>query len=243
MRTFFGLSQIAILPVLASTTFFLLNKFSKFKNLKNRTKQTIYGITFGCLAIIGTEFGVNLGEVIANTRDASVLTAGLLFGAPAGLIAAILGSTERFFCVYWGGGTYTQIACTLSTFLAGVIGSTLRKYMFNDKNPSVLFSLGIGLATEVLHMLMVFITNMSDISTAFIFIQKCAFPMIVVNGFAVMLSTLTIAILKKHKVFKKNKNRKIATIAQNGCYALLLLLLQLLAFLLQFCKLKFQIII
>ncbi len=214
MKTILGLSYIAVLPVAATVILYLLDKKTAFGKLGEKIKQIIYGIIFGGLAVIATEFGVDVGGAAANTRDASVLTAGLVFGSPAGIIAGVIGSVERFFCVYWGGGTYTRLACSLSTLIAGLFGAVLRKYMFDNKKPSALYALAIGLVAEVMHMLMIFVTNMSDITTAFGFVKKCSIPMITVNGFAVMLSVLIVSLLGKEKKAHKKRNRQIAVVAQ-----------------------------
>ncbi len=239
MKVILELSYIAILPVLATVILYLLDKDTthdmvsgwleektsgklklwdgkySFANLSYRTKQIIYGVIFGGLAVISTEFGVDVGGAAANVRDASVLTAGLVFGSPAGIIAGVIGAVERYLCVLWGGGTYTRLACSLSTLMAGLGGAVLRKHMFDDKKPSVSYALAIGLVSEVFHMLMIFITNMRDIATAFSFVEKCSIPMITVNGIAVMLAVLSVTLLAKERVTEYRKLRKhIAVLAQ-----------------------------
>ncbi len=214
MKTILGLSYNAVLPIAATVILYFLNNRTSFGKLDNKVKQCIYGVIFGGLAIISTEFGVDVGGAVANTRDSSVLTAGLVFGSPAGIIAGLIGGIERFFAVYWGAGTYTRVACTLSTILAGFISAALRRYMFDNKKPSVAYSLAIGIVTEVIHMLMIFVTNFSDIETSFVFIKKCAIPMITVNALTVMLSVLAVSILGKNKVTRKRRSRQIATVAQ-----------------------------
>lgn len=210
----FRLTFIALFPVVASIILYLLDKKTNFAKLENRVKQTIYAIVFGGLAIVGTEFSVDVGGIGANVRDASVLTAGLFFGAPAGIIAGVIGGVERFFAVYWGAGEYTKIACSLSTIICGVFGAVLKKFMFDNKKPSILYALAIGLVAEVMHMLMVFITHMTDIADAFVLIRNCAFPMIAANGISVMLSALAISLLSKEKRNRKSERRQIATLAQ-----------------------------
>ncbi len=205
------LSSIALLPVAVSVIFYLLGKKTGFGKFSHRLKQLIYGTVFGILAIIGTEFGVDVGGAVANTRDAAALTAGLVFGGPAGMIAGVIGGAERWLAVFWGAGEYTRLACSLSTVFAGLIGAVLRKYMFDDKKPSVGYALAIGLVTEVLHMLMIFITNISDVETAFAFVEKCAYMMIPVNGIAVMLSVLAVKIIAGEKFFTRKKEKQITT--------------------------------
>ena len=212
MDTFLKLSVIAAVPVAVSIILYILDRKTAFGKLDNKYKQIIYGVVFGGIAVLATTFGVDVGGAIANTRDAAVLTAGLVFGAPAGIIAGVIGGAERYFAVYWGAGTYTQLACSISTVLAGIIGAVLRRYMFDNKKPSWLYALGIGLVTEVIHMLMIFFTNMSDVEVAYGFVEKCALPMITVNGLSVMLSVLVITLIGKEKSKDHNANKQITTV-------------------------------
>ena len=50
---------------------------------------------------------------------------------------------------------------------------------------------------EVLHMLLLLTTNISDVSYAFSFVQICAFPMILCNGLAVFFSILVVRLTCK----------------------------------------------
>ena len=129
-----------------------------------------------------------------NARDAAPLCAGLIFGAPAGLVAGTIGAVERWFAVYWGAGTYTRLACTISTFLAGVIAAVVRKYMYDDEVPAWNVAFVIAAVTEVIHMLMIFMTNAQEIRTAFNYVRVCTGPMVLVNSAAVCLAVE----LRKH---------------------------------------------
>ncbi len=214
MAVFLKLSLTALLPVAVSVILYLLEKKTAITKLKNKYRQIIYGIIFGATAVLATETGVDIGGAAANVRDASVLIAGLVFGPIAGITSGLIGGVERFLATYWGAGEYTQIACTVSTILAGFIGAALRKYMFDDKKPTVLYAFGIGLVTEVLHMLMIFFTNMSDIARAFTVAKGAASPMILINSISVMLSVLIIRIIGKEFNVRKTSQKPIATIFQ-----------------------------
>ncbi len=212
MDVILKLSVIATVPVAVSIILYLLDRKTIFGKLENKYKQIIYGVVFGSIAVLATTFGVDVGGAVANTRDAAVLTAGLVFGAPAGLIAGVIGGVERYFAVYFGAGTYTQLACTISTILAGIISAALRRYMFDNKKPTWIYALGIGLVTEVIHMLMIFFTNMSDVTVAYGFVEKCALPMITVNGLSVMISVVVITLIGKEKINSHNNQKQIATV-------------------------------
>lgn len=206
----------AIFPIIVSAILYLLEKKTGFGRLAKKNRIVIIGIVFGGLAVLGTEFGINVNGAVINVRDASVLTAGLVFGAPCGIIAGIIGSVERYLAVFWGAGSYTQLACTISTFLAGIIGAVLRQHMFDDKIPSWQYALGIGITTEILHMLMVFVTNMNDIQTAFSFVEICATPMILANGLSVMGAVIVVSLLSGEGRKKKHYDRQITVQFQRG---------------------------
>ena len=203
-----------LLPVIATAILYLLGKTDRFSRIKEWEKQALIGIIFGGLAIIGTEWGIPVNGAQVNCRDAAVLTAGLLFGAPAGIIAGVIGGVERWIAVAWGVGTFTRVACTVSTILAGFYAAALRKYMFEDKKPGWLLSLAIGLVMEVVHLTMVFITNMATPAQAIAVVKACSVPMITANGVSVMLATLTISLLAKESLFPKRDQVRISQTIQ-----------------------------
>lgn len=196
----FQLTLIAFLPVMLSAGIYLLNREVNLERIPYMAKQVAIGILFGGLAVLGTECGIDIGGAVINARDASPICAGLLFGAPAGIIAGLIGGVERWFAVLWGAGEYTRLACSVSTALAGIFAAALRKFMFENKKPRWYYALAVGIIIEVIHMLMVFLTNMTDARTAFSFVQTCALPMIAINGLAVMLAALFLSLLS-------NRNR------------------------------------
>ena len=112
---------------------YLLKKFTPMKKLSYIKQQIIIGLLFGGASAFASSFGVEWLGTTVNVRDAAPLSAGLIFGGPAGIIAGLIGGLYRWFSVYWGGGPYTQLACSLATILAGFIAAAFRKWMFEDK--------------------------------------------------------------------------------------------------------------
>ena len=200
-----------LVPILLNcffvTVFYQLDKKTKFKNLSYTSKQILIGLVFGGLSAFASGYGVEIIGTVANVRDAAPLCTGLIFGGPAGIISGIIGGLYRFFSVYWGGGEYTRIACTLSTMLVGFIAAGLRRYMFDNKKPTWSYGIFITIVCEVLHMLMIFFTNMSDSSYAFEFVKGATIPMIVGNSAAVGISLLTVTFLN-HEERKLGKNNE-----------------------------------
>ncbi len=193
-----------------SVILYILEKKTPLGKANYKLKQIIIGVLFGALAAFSTEYGIDVNGAVMNVRDASPLCAGLIFGAPAGIIAGLIGGIYRYIAVLWGAGTYTRLACSISTVLAGVIAAALRKFMFDDKKPSWIYGIGVGLICEVLHMLMIFFTNMNDTNKAFMFVQKCTLPMILANSIAVAAAMLVISLIGKEKIRLKNEKKQIS---------------------------------
>lgn len=189
---------------------YLAEKKTPFAKMNYRLKQGIIGILFGALAAFSSEYGVDVGGAIMNVRDASPLCAGLIFGAPAGLISGVIGGLYRWFSVLWGAGTYTRIACSVSTVFAGCMAAFLRRFMFDNKKPSWIYGLGIGIICEVFHMLMIFLTNMNDSSRAFTFVQSCTLPMVLANGIAVGIAVMAVSLLGKEKINLRKEQKQIS---------------------------------
>ena len=206
-----------IVPILLNCIlvlgFYLVNKYTSFKKLSYITKQIIIGITFGFSSAFASSFGVEWLGTIVNVRDAAPLSAGLIFGAPAGILAGFIGGLYRWFSVYWGGGVYTQLACSIATILAGFMAAGLRKLMFDNKKPTWGYGVCIAVVCEVIHMILIFITNMNNSSYAFEFVKGAAIPMILGNAIAVGCSILIVSLLNYEGVFRK-KGEKIANTFQ-----------------------------
>ena len=214
-----------LVPVLLNCIFvigfYLLDKKTKFRKLNYTSKQILIGVVFGGLSAFASGYGVEILGTVANVRDAAPLCAGLIFGAPAGIISGVIGGLYRFFSVFWGGGEYTRIACTLSTILAGIIAAILRRYMFENKKPTWSYGIFITIVCEVLHMLMIFFTNMSDSSYAFEFVKAATLPMIIGNAVAVGISLIAVSLIGRDN---KNKGRKNERISQTFQRRLLVLI-------------------
>ena len=194
-----------LLPVFVSVVIYVLDKRTKFGNIRYIPKQIIIGTTFGIIAILATEYGVPVDGAVLNVRSASPLSAGLIFGWPAGLIAGFIGGIERYFTPT---GDFTRIACTFGTIIAGIVAAVVRKFMVDNKRPSWFYGLFVGLVTEVIHMLMVFLNNSGDIQRAYKIVEICALPMILSNGISVMLALFCISSISKRNgtlIFESGK--------------------------------------
>ncbi|MBR5295172.1 MAG: SpoIIE family protein phosphatase [Clostridia bacterium] len=189
---------------------YLADKYTPAKKMPYILKQIIIGLMFGCVSAFASSYGMEWLGAVVNVRDAAPLSAGLIFGAPAGIISGLIGGLYRWFSVYWGGGMYTRLACSIATVLAGFLAAGLRKLMFDNKKPTWSYGICIAVVCEVLHMILIFLTNMDNSSQAFEFVKGATAPMMLGNSIAVGLSILLISVFSHDRIFKKKTSEGIA---------------------------------
>ena len=213
-----------IAPVLLNCALVLLvylaDKYTAVKKLSPMVKQIIIGVLFGCVSAFSSSYGVEWLGTVVNVRDAAPLSAGLIFGAPAGIISGLIGGVYRWFSVYWGGGMYTRLACSIATILAGFMAAGLRKLMFDNKKPTWSYGICIAVVCEVVHMILIFLTNMDNSSQAFEFVKGATAPMMLGNSVAVGLSIILVSLFSHEGFFKKKNSEGIAHTFQRrllGC--------------------------
>ncbi len=193
---------------------YLIDKYTPAKKAPYIAKQIIIGVLFGGVSAFASSYGVEWLGTTVNVRDAAPLSAGLIFGAPAGIVAGFIGGLYRWFSVYWGGGVYTQVACSIATILAGFMAAGLRKLMFDNKKPTWGYGICIAVVCEVIHMILIFLTNMDDSSYAFEFVKGATIPMIIGNAAAVGFAITIVSILNHERFSRKKGNERIANTFQ-----------------------------
>ena len=198
---------------------YLADKYTAFKKLPYMTKQIMIGVLFGGVSAFASSFGMEWLGTVVNVRDAAPLSAGLIFGAPAGIISGFIGGLYRWFSVYWGGGEYTRLACSLATIFAGFMAAGLRKLMFDNKKPTWSYGICIAIVCEVIHMILIFITNMNNSSQAFEFVKGATWPMMLGNAIAVGASILFVSLFSHEGFFRKKTSEGIATTFQRRLLA------------------------
>ena len=213
-----------IVPILLNCLLVLLvylaDKHTPIKKLPYMTKQIIAGILFGGVSAFASSYGVEWLGAVVNVRDAAPLSAGLIFGAPAGIISGFIGGIYRWISVIWNpSAEYTQIACSLATILAGFMAAGLRKLMFDNKKPTWGYGVCIAVTCEVIHMILIFITNMDNSSKAFEFVRGATTPMIIGNAIAVGCAIIIVSLLSHDGFRLKQDNERIANTFQRWLLA------------------------
>ena len=212
-----------IIPILLNCllvlSVYLIDKYTPAKKLPYTVKQIIIGILFGGVSAFASSFGVEWLGTTVNVRDAAPLSAGLIFGAPAGIVSGLIGGLYRWFSVYWGGGVYTQLACSMATVLAGFMAAGLRKLMFDNKKPTWGYGVCIAVVCEVIHMILIFITNMDNSSYAFEFVKGATIPMVIGNAVAVGCAIIIVSLLSHERFRFKKDNEHISSTFQRWLLA------------------------
>ena len=212
----YGLIFASLLPIVFSTIFYVLDKSTKFKYFGPIKKQIIIGLSFGIISILGSELGYSYLGAQINCRDAAPVCAGLLFGPLAGIIAGFMGGIERWFAVAWGAGTFTRLACTLGTILAGIHAALLRKYVFDNRRPFWLLAIAVAVLVEVIHLFLIVLTNTDAFRQAFDIISSIGITLIAVNSFSIGVASIIITLISRSNVTleRKRQGRRITQIIQ-----------------------------
>jgi len=184
------LQQMCVYLVLA----YMLSKtpiFLPLLNISNRIshKVSVY-ILFSLFCIMGTYFGLQINDAIANTRAIGAVMGGLFGGPVVGFFVGLTGGIHRYTL-----GGFTDLACTISTTSEGLIGGLLHTYLVRKGkseqlfNPSVVFA--ITLVAEIVQMVIILIIA-KPFDQAYSLVSAIAAPMIIANsvGAALFMSIL-----------------------------------------------------
>lgn len=212
MKIYFKLFLVGLIPVGLTVLFYFLKKTEFFKRIPEKFQNIIIGLFFGIASILGTVLGVDVGGATANARDAAPLCAGLIFSGTSGIISGIMGGVYRYIAVYFSpsAGAYSQLACSISTILSGLFAATLRRFMFENKRPTVIFGFATGIVMEVFHMTVLFLTHLEDPTYSIEIVKICTIPMILCNSVSVALSIFLLDIFSKSYKKKDQKYKQIS---------------------------------
>ncbi len=155
---------------------------------QKKTDHTLWmklavGLFYGLCSIASNHIGINYGAMLLNVRDIGPIAAGLFFDPVSGIVSGLIGGIERYVIgEFFGIGSFTRVACGISTCLAGVLAAALHKWVYAGHRPSVSHSLFLGAVMEVFHMYVVLITHRNQMAMAYAVVQTCALPMIIFTG-------------------------------------------------------------
>ncbi|MCG9598390.1 sensor histidine kinase [Vibrio sp. Isolate25] len=184
------LQQMCVYLVLA----YMLSKtpiFLPLLSISNRLthKLSVY-VLFSLFCVMGTYFGLQINDAIANTRAIGAVMGGLFGGPVVGFFVGLTGGLHRYSL-----GGFTDLACAISTTAEGLIGGLLHTYLLRRGkgaqlfNPSVVFA--VTLVAEIAQMAIILIVA-KPFDQAYSLVSAIAAPMIIANsvGAALFMSIL-----------------------------------------------------
>ncbi len=184
------LQQMCVYLVLA----YMLSKTPLFLPLLSISNRPVHQfsvyVMFSLFCVMGTYFGLQFNDAIANTRAIGAVMGGLFGGPVIGFLVGLTGGLHRYSL-----GGFTDIACAISTTAEGLIGGLLHTYLVRRGkashlfNPTVVFS--VTLVAEVIQMLIILLVA-KPFDQAFHLVSAIAAPMIIANsvGAALFMSIL-----------------------------------------------------
>ena len=190
---------VMILKMSAVTALYVLLTWLLWISLKGRKLtlrlKVFVGLAYGLCSVLSTHFGVPYAHMVLNVRDLGPLAAGFFFDPLSGILAGLIGGIERYIAgTYWGVGSYTRIACSVSTCLAGFLAAFLSVALFKRKKISTTYAFFIGAVVEVFHMYVVLITHQDDMNMAFFVVYTCSGPMITFTGLGMAVSSVVLKV-------------------------------------------------
>ncbi|WP_392339142.1 LytS/YhcK type 5TM receptor domain-containing protein [Moritella marina] len=179
------LQQMCVYLVFA----YLLSKTPIFMPLLNISSRWEHKFScyliFSMFCIMGSYFGLQYEDAIANTRAIGAVMGGLFGGPIVGLAVGMTGGIHRYFM-----GGFTDVACAISTSVEGLIGGLLHVYLLRKNKinylfkPQVIFS--ITLFAELTQMAIILIVA-EPYQQAYDLVSKVAVPMILANTIGAVL--------------------------------------------------------
>ncbi|MGF1785077.1 sensor histidine kinase [Photobacterium swingsii] len=179
------LQQLSVYLVIA----YLLSKtplFMPITTISGRLSQrfSCY-VLFSLFCILGTYFGLNIEDAIANTRAIGAVMGGLLGGPIVGFAVGLTGGMHRYSM-----GGFTDVACAISTTMEGVMGGLLHLYLVRSGQVEQLFKpfivFTITLFAEIMQMFIILVVA-KPFDQALHLVSAIALPMVIANSLGAAL--------------------------------------------------------
>lgn len=154
--------------------------FIPFTNVTIRPSHRLASyLTFSAFCIMGTYFGLQIDDSIANTRAIGAVLGGLLGGPWVGLAVGVTGGLHR----YTFGGP-TAVACTISTIVEGLIGGMVHRRYVARRDFEGLFNpwrvAGVTFVAEVVQMAIILLVT-RPLAVGWDVVNHVALPMWIAN--------------------------------------------------------------
>ncbi|WP_036770386.1 sensor histidine kinase [Photorhabdus australis] len=156
-------------------------------------------VIFSIFCIMGTYFGLHVGDSIANTRAIGAVLGGLLGGPGVGMLVGLTGGLHRYSL-----GGMTAFSCMISTIIEGLIGGIIHSYLIKRGRINQLINpwtaAVVTFCAEIIQMGILLLLA-RPYSEALALVKNIAVPMIVTNsiGSAMFIRIL----LDRRAIFEK----------------------------------------
>lgn len=193
------LQQMCVYLVLA----YMLSKTPLFLPIlsisSHRKHRYLVYVVFSSFCILGTYFGLQIDDAIANTRAIGAVIGGLLGGPIVGFAVGLTGGLHRYSL-----GGFTDVACAISTTLEGLIGGLMHVYYVRQNKSLDLFNpWKVGVITFIaeLFQMAILLTVAEPFEKSYALVSAIAAPMVIANsvGAALFISILS----DKKTIFEK----------------------------------------
>lgn len=173
----------------AATLAFLLSQLAIFRRMiyrqGNLGERAAITIVFGIIGILGTYFGIPVGDALANSRVIGVMAAGLIGGPLMGVSAGIIAGGHRYLL-----GGFTALSCGIANICEGLLAGLVHRY-YPDKLIPWWIALAAGIVGEMMQMGIILLMA-RPYELARELVDAIAVPMIIVNSLGVGIFMLII---------------------------------------------------
>ncbi|WP_409966951.1 SpoIIE family protein phosphatase [Bengtsoniella intestinalis] len=203
------LALLTVGSIVLISLLYPLSQSAPIAALPHKIRQLYLGISLGLLACINIGLSVEIGDRVISPCNGIVLTAGLVFGGPAGILAGLIAGFYNYLCTFWLSGVTPHWSTAFAAILAGFIGAGLRTFLFEDKRPNWSEGILFGCLVPVFNILFLILSNINNLGITFAGIKACAFPFIAVNGLVTGLTLLAINIATEPSLFSTHHKKTI----------------------------------
>ncbi len=175
--------------------------------------QLMVGMLFGAMAIGAMAFSAEAADTVDNVQDIAPLLAGLLFGAPAGVLAGVVGAVGRVLLLPEIGG-HVCYAAAVSLVVSGLFAAFLRRSLFDDKKASVWHGLAAGFLMAVCHIMIFMLMHIHIIGfyQTYTIAENFLLPLAAGNGVGMLLAMLWVSFIGQDYVWERQRKNGLSQI-------------------------------
>lgn len=186
---------------------YLVDKKTREKPWPLKAKRLILGVVFGILAYCILFMGANIHGALDNIQDVVPLCAGLIFGAPVGLIAGVLSGA---LIIGFPPGTFVQIPVSISLCISATFAAFLRHFIFDSKTTTPFYGMAAGLVVAVIHILTLLVSHIDNMQSTYNAFSGMTLPVLIASAITAMLALYLVAAIGKEKITDSTHKKGIA---------------------------------